>query len=79
MQGVGFRWATRREAERHALTGWVRNCVDGAVEAEFAGERAALELMLVWCRQGPALARVTDVDVDWLEDAADYPSFTVRT
>ena len=79
MQGVGYRYATRHEAERHGITGWVRNCLDGAVEAEFAGERVRLESMLVWCEHGPALARVTNVDVDWLDEEVNYPSFTVRT
>jgi acylphosphatase len=58
--------------------GWVRNAADGSVEAEFAGDRALLESMIAWCEQGPALARVTRVDADWLEDGADYSSFTVR-
>ncbi len=78
VQGVGFRYATHREAERLGVRGWVRNCPDGAVEAEFAGDRAALESMLAWCDKGPALARVTDVEAIWSDDETDYDSFTVR-
>ena len=33
VQGVGFRDALRREAHRHGVRGWVRNRVDGSVEA----------------------------------------------
>lgn len=79
VQGVGYRYATHREAERLGITGWVRNCPDGSVEAEFAGDRATLESMLAWCERGPALARVSDVDTEWRDKDADYPSFTVRT
>lgn len=78
VQGVGFRYATHREAERLGLTGWVRNCPDGTVEARFAGDRSTLESMLAWCNEGPALARVTDVEAEWIDGEADYDSFAVR-
>lgn len=65
VQGVGYRASARREAERRALTGWVRNLPDGRVEAWFEGERAALDGMLAWCAHGPTLARVADVASSW--------------
>ena len=33
VQGVGYRAFVAREAGRHCLEGWVRNCRDGTVEA----------------------------------------------
>src|SRR6266852_9930508 len=38
VQGVGFRFAVARAADARAVTGWVRNRADGAVEAVFEGE-----------------------------------------
>jgi acylphosphatase len=61
VQGVAFRWETARVAERHAVGGWVRNLPDGRVEAVFEGPREAVEAVVDWCRQGPALARVDDL------------------
>ena len=78
VQGVGYRYATHREAERRGVTGWVRNSPDGSVDAEFCGDRSALESMLAWCAHGPALARVNKVDTEWLDDETDYASFTIR-
>ena len=66
VQGVSFRQATADEAHRiGALTGWVRNRPDGSVEVVAEGERAALEALAAFCRRGPRLARVYDLQVGW--------------
>lgn len=44
------------------MTGWVRNCEDGSVEAVFEGEPYAVESMVAWCRVGPTHASVTSVE-----------------
>ncbi len=61
VQGVGFRAFVEREALRHNVTGWVRNRLDGTVEAVFIGDSEAISAMIAECRQGPALADVRDV------------------
>ena len=63
VQGVFFREATRREAERRSVAGWVRNSGDGTVEAIFEGETAAVEEMVRFCRTGPERAAVEGCDV----------------
>jgi acylphosphatase len=63
VQGVGFRDATRRRATALGLHGWVRNLADGRVEALFEGEDGAVDAALEFVRQGPPLARVSDVAV----------------
>lgn len=62
VQGVGYRDACVREARRLGLQGWVRNRVDGSVEALFEGSAAQLEAMAAWLHRGPPLARVDAVD-----------------
>jgi acylphosphatase len=57
VQGVSFRWYTSRRAHTSGVQGWVRNQPDGTVEAVFEGERAAVEQMIEWCRDGPRGAR----------------------
>ena len=37
VQGVGFRWTTRRLANQLDLTGWVKNEWDGSVSMELQG------------------------------------------
>ncbi len=60
---MGFRYACRQAAQAHGVTGWVRNCDDGTVEAVFEGEPVAVEALLSWCGRGPRQARVESVEV----------------
>ena len=61
VQGVGFRYATQREATRFGLRGWVRNTDDGKVEIVVEGEVSTVDSLETWCRRGPAGARVSTV------------------
>jgi acylphosphatase len=63
VQGVFFRASCVERARELGLAGWVRNALDGRVEAEFEGEPEAIERMLTWCREGPPHAHVDRVDV----------------
>jgi acylphosphatase len=61
VQGVGYRAYVAREAVRHCVEGWVRNCRDGTVEAVFKGEAEVIDDMLAACRKGPPMSRVDNV------------------
>ena len=63
VQGVFFRDACRRMAERHGVSGWVRNLSDGSVEAVFEGPAAEVGRLVEWSREGPRAAVVEDVRV----------------
>jgi acylphosphatase len=71
VQGVFFRAEARDRARSLGLAGWVRNNPDGTVEAAFEGDRERVESMIEWCRRGPALAAVDDIDVEWEEPRND--------
>ena len=70
VQGVGFRWFFVGEARRRGLDGWVRNLIDGRVEALVCGPQGAVVSMLMWALAGPPGARVDEVLV---EDSAERP------
>ncbi len=65
VQGVFYRRSAEDEANRLAISGWVRNMSDGSVEAFALGPRASLEKFIDWCGKGPPGARVESVDVEW--------------
>ena len=62
VQGVGYRAFVAREAGRHCLEGWVRNCRDGTVEALFKGEAEVIGDMIAACKRGPDSARVDAIN-----------------
>ena len=61
VQGVGFRAFVAREARALGLGGYVRNLGDGRVEAEFAGQPAAVEALRRACGRWPVGGRVERV------------------
>lgn len=63
MQGVGFRAFVQHEAERLDIKGWVRNRLNGDVEALFAGPTSAVNSLVALCWHGPDHARVTELSV----------------
>ena len=63
VQGVGFRWACVRAAERLGVAGRVRNLPSGEVEIVVEGEPDDVDRLVAWARRGPAEARVDQVEV----------------
>ena len=63
VQGVGFRYSARMQAERLGVAGWVRNRADGTVEAEVEGDAASVQAMLDWLAEGPPGALVQGTEV----------------
>lgn len=65
VQGVYFRSSTENIARKYNLTGWVKNLLDGRVEAVFEGEEDQVKKAIKWCHQGPPAAQVDNVEVHW--------------
>ena len=72
-----FRDSVRREARRRGVAGWVRNCIDGSVEAVFEGPPGAVAAMVDYCRAGPGHSEVARLDVE-SGPAEGLSSFDVR-
>ena len=77
VQGVGFRWFVRAVAEELRVTGWVRNLLDGRVEAEAAGAPEQLAAFEERLRQGPPGAEVRKVEVEQLAQAPRRERFEI--
>ena len=78
VQGVFFRAGTREESYKLGLTGWVKNCPDGRVEAVFEGDRDKIDQILEWCKKGPPGAAVRNVETVWEQATGEYDSFSIK-
>ena len=79
VQGVGYRASFEAQARALHLSGWVRNRIDGSVEAVVQGDAGAVERIIAWSKRGPSTARVQEVIVGDIEDLPVPPGhFEVR-
>jgi len=78
VQGVGFRYFTRRTARRLGIAGYVRNLPDGSVEALARGSDADLESLERRLREGPPGARVESVGVSEATGTFSENDFIIR-
>ncbi|MDW5316320.1 acylphosphatase [Rhizobium sp. PL01] len=77
VQGVGFRYWMRGQAQKLGLSGWVRNETDGAVAALICGPAAAVSTMLERCWIGPLAASVAEVVTESAASDAVLPGFRI--
>ena len=73
-----FRASTREESRKLDLTGWVKNCPDGRVEAVFEGDMDKIDQMIQWCKKGPPGAIVSNVETVWEQATGEYDSFSIK-
>jgi len=77
VQGVFFRYETKKEAERLGLTGLVKNNNDGNVEILAEGDKNKLEELAKWCKSGPDSAQVENVEIKWQEYNGRFEGFEI--
>lgn len=78
VQGVFYRANTAEVARRLGLVGWVKNLPDGRVEIVAEGKEEDLQEFLVWCRQGPPAAQVTEVEVKEEAYTGEFSQFFIK-
>lgn len=78
VQGVYYRASLVDEARRLGLAGWVRNRLDGSVEALAHGPAPAVQALIDWAHRGPELARVEGVHATPVQADAPLAGFEQR-
>ncbi len=75
VHGVYFRELMRERAEQLEVTGWVRNCADGTVEAITQGDAFAVGRLIEWAQRGPDAAKVDKVEIESVAEEVHYAIF----
>lgn len=64
VQGVGFRYHTRKQAQALKLTGYVTNKPDHTVEIVADGSDEQLQALVAWANVGPERANVKRLEIE---------------
>lgn len=78
VQGVGFRWATRRRALDLGLLGFASNYSDGRVLVIAEGPKAAADQLLHWLRSTETPGRVETIVDSITPPSGRYDGFDIR-
>jgi len=71
VQGVGFRAFVHGHAQKLGLDGFVRNRMDGTVEALVVGEEEKIDMLIAHCHEGPPASRVSKVEASEAQGVVD--------
>ena len=77
VQGVGFRHFVRKNANDLGIKGWVRNNLDGTVQAVFEGNDGAVTEIVEKCKKGPAMCWVEKVETNEEELKDEFEDFSI--
>jgi len=75
VQGVFFRYTTRKVARKLGLAGIVKNMHDGSVYIEAEGTEDQLIELLEFAKKGPTHAKVDEVKFEYKESENMYKGF----
>lgn len=77
VQNVGFRHHTKKTADQHQISGYVKNLPDGSVYIEAEGEEERLDHFILWCHKGPIWSNVEHLAVQDMP-VGGYEGFVIR-
>jgi len=64
VQGINFRWSTRKRAKSLGVSGYVQNLDDGSVIIEAEADDSTLHKLKEWCKSGPMFSRVDKMEIN---------------
>ncbi|MBY8988915.1 MAG: acylphosphatase [Candidatus Lokiarchaeota archaeon] len=75
VQGVFFRYTTRKVARKLGLTGTVKNLPNGSVYIEAEGPEDKLKELLKFAKKGPKSANVETIEYEYKEAQHKFKGF----
>ncbi len=78
VQGVGYRYFTKKKAKEFGIRGYVMNLQDGRVLVVAEGENENIEKFISALREGPRFAVVKNIDIIDEEYMGEFKDFEIR-
>jgi len=79
VQGIGYRWFVKHQADLFGITGYVKNQVNGNVLIVAQGEQEQLDAFIPVVQRGPDIALITSSDIHLLTTSTEYKEFLIAT
>lgn len=77
VQGVGFRYFVKTNAERYNIKGFVKNMNSGDVYIEAEGTEQTMQEFLPQVKRGPRVAHVRKMTVEKMDELKNFTKFEV--
>jgi acylphosphatase len=77
VQGVMFRYYTKKTAISLGLKGYAKNLIDGNVKVIAEGDEEAIKKLIEFCKKGPEGADVSNIDVEYQEFKNEFDDFYI--
>ncbi len=77
VQGVGFRYYTRRLASSLGLTGFVKNLANGEVEIEAEGDKQNVQKLTRDLQTKDMSEYISELKLEWAPYQNKYQDFTI--
>ena len=78
VQGVGFRYFVKNNANQLNVVGYVKNLPDTRVEFVLQGDQAAITSLLQIINRGPSNSSVKSVESQVQDTDERYQNFSIR-
>ena len=78
VQGVMFRDFIQRKATAFSVVGEVENMQDGNVRVYAEGDAMSLEKLIEHLKQGPILANIENISIEWIVPRGGYKDFSIH-
>jgi len=77
VQGISFRYYTKKKAEELQIKGWVKNLPNGDVEIVVEGNNSNITSFMDWCKTGPSLANVKNIAINEEQPTNEFSTFSI--
>ncbi|NOQ35612.1 MAG: acylphosphatase [Methylococcaceae bacterium] len=78
VQGVCFRAATKKQADKLGVVGYAKNLNDGRVEINACGDDSAVSALINWSYKGSLFSKVKELEIIELEERESFSGFEIK-